>query len=249
MRSFKVIALVIFFSISLGLPIATNSRVYAAPTDLLCAFYDGEFPSYTSDGCDLGIAKQVSVNGGPASDADTQPAALQARIGDTITWTITISDYSGRGLSPIGIVTVRDLLPSGATYVNSSATAGTYSNVTGDWVFTIDESLPATLTITTTANAAGVIVNTASFTDYLPNNCDGPCQDPPFVDAVASNNTNSAFVNVASDPVVVAATNPVPPSTGFGVDVANPLQTLAAYLAVAAGLYVVARRIRRAAAK
>ncbi|MEK7600139.1 MAG: DUF11 domain-containing protein [Patescibacteria group bacterium] len=228
---------------------AANSRVYAEPVDLQCWYYNNEFSSYTSEGCDLGITKQVSVNGGPASDADTQPAGLQARIGDIIVWTITVSDYSDRGLSPIGIVTVRDLLPSGATYVNSSATTGTYSNVTGDWVFTIDESLPATLTITTTANAAGVIENTAAFTDYLPNNCDGPCEDPPFVDAVSANNTNSAFVNVVSDPVVVAATNPVPPSTGFGVDVANPLQTLAAYLAVAAGLYVVARRIRRPAAK
>src|SRR5690349_46581 len=53
-----------------------------------CTVQDGEFPTMTTEGCDLGIIKQVSVNGGAFADADTSPDAVPAHVGDTVTWKI-----------------------------------------------------------------------------------------------------------------------------------------------------------------
>ena len=81
--------------------------------------------------------------------------------GDTITYTLGVANT---GPNTATGVTVTDLLPSGVTYVTSSATQGTYINGTGVWtVGSISPSAAtATLTIAVTVDKTSAIVNTAT---------------------------------------------------------------------------------------
>jgi uncharacterized repeat protein (TIGR01451 family) len=84
-------------------------------------------------------------------------------VGDTITFTITVTDT---GPDAATGVTVQELLPDGLTFVNATASQGSYNPETGVWkVGTVDTSGPRTLTITATVNSASVIANTATITN------------------------------------------------------------------------------------
>lgn len=81
-------------------------------------------------------------------------------VGSNVTFTITIANA---GPSTATNVQVNDLLPSGYTYVNSTASVGTYSNISGIWsVGTLTNGQNQTLTITATVNANGSYNNTAT---------------------------------------------------------------------------------------
>jgi hypothetical protein len=247
MKRIKQLVVASLFLLTLGVPLAA-APAFADPVNLQCYYFSGEFSSYTDEGCDLGIAKQVSVNGGDYADADSGDQAATAKIGDTVTWKLTVTDESDEGLFPIGYITVQEAIPAGLTVTGSEASAGTYSD--GSWTFKAEENLPATLLITTTVAAAGQYQNTATFTDYVPDNCDGPCEDPPYADANSANNSNSAFLNVAAPVVTTAAAvtstnDPGAPNTGFGIHTTNPLMTAAIYALGASalvGLAYVARK-------
>lgn len=231
MKNFKSVLVIALFALAVCVPMAANGKVHAAPTNLLCSFVDGEFPSTTSVGCDLSLVKQVKVNSGSFVDADTAGAAAQAQIGDAVVWQITITNTSvDPSYTPFGIVTVHDVLPAGVTAGSVSASTGIYNSTTGDWTFTLGQNLPATLTLNSTAAASGLIKNTAAFTDYDPDNCDGPCVDPPFNDADPSNNTNDAYVNVAVVPVVTPAVvvPPAPAPTLVNTGVSPVFEMIAA---------------------
>jgi uncharacterized repeat protein (TIGR01451 family) len=249
MKRIKSMAAALLMSATLIAPLLAVVPAQAAQVVSLRCDYSEEILSEIGiSGCDLSLAKQVSVNGGEYQDADTAAQTAQAKIGDTITWKITVTNTSEQGYEPFGIVTVHDIPPTGVTVTGSSASTGTYSN--GDWTFTVEGNLPATLVITSTANTSGQLENTAAFTDYTPEDCPGgPCIDPPYVDSNSANNSNSAFVNVAAPVNTVAVIAPAAPSTGYGVALKNPWTALALSTTGASGLLGTAYGIRRYAAK
>jgi uncharacterized repeat protein (TIGR01451 family) len=94
---------------------------------------------------DLSLAKSVD---------DTTPA-----VGQNVVFTLLASNGGPSGATG---VTVQDNLPSGYTFVASSATQGSYSNGTGVWTIgSLANGASATLRITATVNASGVYTNYA----------------------------------------------------------------------------------------
>jgi uncharacterized repeat protein (TIGR01451 family) len=98
--------------------------------------------------------------------------------GDTVTYTVSVTNSASATLAASG-VTVRDLLPTGLSFVSASG-FGSYASGTGVWtVGAIPIGTTRTLTITATVTAAAntVITNTAEVTaqgqtdlDSTPNN-------------------------------------------------------------------------------
>ncbi|MBK8444909.1 MAG: DUF11 domain-containing protein [Sphingobacteriales bacterium] len=99
-----------------------------------------------------------------------------AQIGEQVTFTITITNEGGTDASG---VSVSDVLPTGISYVSSSASQGSYDSATGVW--TVGDFLandaPKTLTIVGTILSEGVHYNTAEISvmngtdiDSTPNN-------------------------------------------------------------------------------
>lgn len=87
-----------------------------------------------------------------------------ANIGDNVEYTLYVIN-NGPNTSTGAVV--NDSLPSGLTFVGASGD-GTYSNSDGDWHLPdLLNGSGATLNITATVNAAGVITNTASITDHF----------------------------------------------------------------------------------
>lgn len=111
---------------------------------------------------DLSLTKTVS-NAAPVAGA-------------TISYTLTLAN--GGTQNATGVV-VRDLLPTGFTFVSAAASTGAYNAATGDWSgIAIDTGQTRTLTITGTVDApAGVpITNIAevwSSTNYDPDSTPG----------------------------------------------------------------------------
>lgn len=247
MNRLKYAALILAFVGALGVPLTQVGHASAEQIDLQCNVFDVEFTFQTSEGCDLAITKEVSVNGGAFAAADTSDTAATAKVGDTLTWRVTVTDTSEEQAVPFGLVTVSDVVPAGVTVGTVVASEGSYAD--GAWTFDVDGTLPVTLTVTTTANAVGMVQNTASFADYNPNNCGdnesgvGLCEDPPYADVDSTNNTDSAFVNVQAVPVVAT---PAVPHTGLGVSNSHPASTLAIFgaaTAVMAAGALVSRRL------
>lgn len=226
-----ILAFALCFPVLIGAPVSAI-ELDAAP--VRCPTFDQEFSSDNTENCDLSVDKQVSVNGGSFADADTSAAAVTAHIGDTITWKITLSNQSAADLTPFGQVTVHDVVPAGVSFVSAVASAGSYDNVaTNDWVVFLAQSLPATLTITTTANTTGLIQNTAALSDYDP--CIDGCLGNvgAYSDANTINNSNDAWVNVQTAPQVLGESTINSPQVLAAGTLANTGTGLIASLAAA----------------
>lgn len=163
---------------------ATSTTVvppYAAgyqPTSALSAF-DGQNSAGTwtleicdNAGADSGTFFQAdlyltSATSGPYADLSLAKlvSSASAATGSTVTYTLTVANAAGSTSSASGIV-VRDVLPSGVSFVSASGT-GTYNSTTGEWaVGTLAAGQSASLTITATviANAGTSVTNTAEVT-------------------------------------------------------------------------------------
>lgn len=232
MKNVKTVLILAFFALAMAVPVLKTSMAHATEVNLLCSYEIQIKSDETETGnsnCDLALTKQVKVNDGEYVDADTADTAAPAQVGDTVTWQIMVANNSDDDRTPFGIVTVHDVLPAGVTLSEANPSTGTYDGETGDWTFTLGQNLPATLTLTSTVTQAGLIKNTATLTDYDPNNCEGKCGDPPYFDNENDNNTNDAFVNVAAVPVVTPA--PVVPTPAAPTLVNTGVNPLAAMLA------------------
>ncbi len=94
---------------------------------------------------DLSLAKTVL----PVSSA----------IGGSVTFTVSLANA---GPDAASNVTVRDLLPTGYTFVSAAPSTGTYDSGTGLWtVGSVANASGATLAITATVRASGSYTNTA----------------------------------------------------------------------------------------
>jgi uncharacterized repeat protein (TIGR01451 family) len=230
MKRMRVFIANISFVAGLSASALLGASVSAATTSpsLQCPVQQGNVEvvrvDLNTDTCDLAIDKQVSVNGGTFVEADTAGDAAQAHVGDTVTWKVTVTNNSG-DLQPYGVVYVKDVLPAGVTFVNYVATDGTYlyndgSPFENNWILpsqksvdeTLASTLPATLTITTTANATGLVQNTAAFNKYDEGHCDGGCA---YQDADADNDSNDAWVNIQTKPQVLGDSTVTPQVLGL----------------------------------
>jgi uncharacterized repeat protein (TIGR01451 family) len=109
-----------------------------------------DFTSPTQpDEADLSLDNSVS-NAAPAADTN-------------VTFTLTLGNAGPD--SATGVV-VKDLLPSGFTYVSHTASVGTYAAATGLWnVGTVANAAAPTLAIVATVLSSGVHTNTAEVID------------------------------------------------------------------------------------
>lgn len=89
-----------------------------------------------------------------------QASDTTVSIGETETYTVTVTNT---GPDTATSVLVNDQLPSGFSFVGSSASVGAYNATTGTWtVGSLANGASATLTITGTIASTGNITNTAS---------------------------------------------------------------------------------------
>ncbi len=117
-------------------------RFYGATTD----HGDGKFFILRESKTDLGVFKSIDN--------------LEPLTNETVTFTITASNF-GPELATGVIVT--DTLPSGYTYVGSSASTGSYDHVTGEWnIGSLGYGASETLTITATVMDEGNYTNFAT---------------------------------------------------------------------------------------
>ena len=256
MKYLRTLSVAVAVSLGLLLSLTAITPAFAEPTDLQCVSEkDGSEP--TTDNCDLLVLQKVSVNGDEFVPSDTADTAVNAQIGDTVTWQISVfdvTDDNAPGTHAFGIVTASDVVPSAFTITNFSSTAGgEYNSDTGNWVFTIEDNNPNVLTITTKATTNGQFSNQVNLTDYLPDDCDGPCQDPPYFDTNMHNNTPVAYILVGGRLVAVTSTSskttPSAPNTGTGIFHVNIPQELSIYAATGTGLLAAAYRLRRSTPK
>lgn len=222
----KVTKILVTSALVLGLSVTflSPSKVAAAVVSPIVecpTSTGGEFPEVSNNvyDCDLSVNKQVSVNGGAFVDADSSATAASAYVGDTITWKITVQNTNTE-LTPRGTAYISDILPAGVSFNSSVASNGEFigndgSYFANNWVLpllrtdgdSLVTALPATLTITTTANAIGLLKNTATLSKYDNGQYDGGAV---YKDANSTNDTNDAYVNIQSKPQVLAATTSTP---------------------------------------
>jgi uncharacterized repeat protein (TIGR01451 family) len=101
------------------------------------------------------------VNSTPVADLSLDKSVDNAMpaVGQNVVFTLLASNAGPSGATG---VTVSDNLPSGYTFVASSATQGSYSSGTGVWTIGgLANGASATLRITATVNASGVYTNYA----------------------------------------------------------------------------------------
>jgi uncharacterized repeat protein (TIGR01451 family) len=191
--------------------------------------------------CDLSLKKDVSVSAGTYQDADTSSAAASARIGDMLTYRITISNTNET--SPYGVYYVKDVLPASLAYVSSDATTGGYDPETHLWTFNDTTIYPAVLAITATVVSGGTIDNVANLEYFA--NCDSECGTNDYIDDVLFNNSDHAYVTIASAPQVLGASTTTPAEVKtLAATGSSPLpQTFMATILIAVTL-LVARRSR-----
>ncbi len=98
-------------------------------------------------------------------------------VGENVTYSLTLRNL---GPSTATGIRIRDVLPSGVTFVSSTSSSGAYVAKTGIWTPTaLAADTSATLTIVARVNAAGVATNTAEII----------AADQPDVDSTPGNAT------------------------------------------------------------
>ena len=155
---------------------------------------DSDDVDITVQTLDLAIAKSVD---------DSFP-----NEGDTINYTLVLTN---NGPDAGTNVEVTDALPSGVTFVSSSATAGSYDDGTGIWsVPSIANAVSDTLTISASIDAGtgtSTIINTATITDS------------DQADTNAGNDTDDASLTVQSvDLAVTKDVSDPTPDEGDSID-------------------------------
>ncbi|MBD3581315.1 Ig-like domain-containing protein [Flavobacterium selenitireducens] len=123
---------------------------------------------FTDVNCGNTTSASLNVNVNVCSDLTISKVVdiFNPTIGQHVTFTITVNN---EGISNFTDVIVNEMLPSGYTLVNFSASAGTYLPLTGWWtipVLVANDS--ATLTITVIVNPSGNYLNSVTIDDSVP---------------------------------------------------------------------------------
>ncbi len=147
-----------------------------------------------ASGNDFGVARLIGDEADLSLSKTVDDASVET--GATVTFTLSVSHASG---SEAGDVQVVDTLPAGLTFVSATPSQGTCSGTTTVTcaLGTMESGDSATVTLVTTAAAAGTAVNTSSVSAQA-------------VETNPADNTATASVTATSPPP------PPPPSTSGG---------------------------------
>ena len=152
-------------------PIANVAVASATTLDPATANNTATVETTLNRNADVAITKSVS----PAS----------VLVGQPTTFTVVVTNH---GPARVTGLVVQDLLPAGLSFVQASASLGSYDDATGRWTIgTLLNAQSATLTLEATVTVAGAITNSALVV----------ARDQP--DPVASNNSAAAIVNGAAN--------------------------------------------------
>src|SRR5262249_33945410 len=125
-------------------------------------------------------------------------------VGDTITYTVRLTDT---GSDPATGVTVLDNLPTGLTYLSSTASQGSYDPTTGVWTVgdldTRTINAPLVLTVTARVDSTNVPPNTATIS-----------QADQFDPNLANNRATSPVDPQQADVSIVKIVNDPTPNVG-----------------------------------
>jgi uncharacterized repeat protein (TIGR01451 family) len=175
-------------------------------------------------------------NNTAAATETPQQADLQVRktvsnptpnVGDTITYTITLSD---NGPDSATSVTVQDTLPAGVSFVSATPSQGSYNSTTGVWtVGTVTTTIAQTLLIQATVVSPSPGTNTAAvkhadqFDPNLANNSDTASTNPQQADLAVSKTVSNAHPNVGDTITFTVTLTNSGPNTATNVTVSDPL--------------------------
>ncbi len=125
---------------------------------------------------------QITLNAVVDIELEKSVDRATAAIGDVVTWTIIVTNDNAAGNTPATGVVISDVLPAGVDFVSSSATIGSYSDISGAWTLgsALQPGQSATLTIVSTVNesAAGqTLLNVAQVSN----------QDQTDIDSIPGN--------------------------------------------------------------
>ncbi|MCL2114955.1 MAG: hypothetical protein FWH29_01905, partial [Methanobrevibacter sp.] len=100
-------------------------------------------------------------------------------VGDNVSYTITVANSGPDNATGVLVI---DILDSRLTYLNYSASVGTYNPVNGQWnIGSLAVGQNATLTIFVMVNSAGNISNLANVTVHQDNAGDTNASSPPLI--------------------------------------------------------------------
>ncbi|MFY0600890.1 MAG: DUF11 domain-containing protein, partial [Cyclobacteriaceae bacterium] len=129
---------------------------------------------------------------------------MTPNVGENVVFTLTVNNSGPNNATG---VTATDVLPSGYTFVSSSASTGTYSEVTGIWVIgNLANGVTETVDITVNVNAAGDYANSASV--------EGDQDDP---DSPDDEDTETPTPTPQSDLSIVKTIDNMAPKVGENV--------------------------------
>ncbi|MCG8372048.1 MAG: GEVED domain-containing protein [Balneolales bacterium] len=192
------------FRIRIGIddPVDGASRLYSINFDP-CIINNFTNPTST-DIVEVGVTKSVDAN--------------NFEVGNTVTYTVTASNNQGNSVAD---VEVTDQLPAGLTYVQATASQGTYNNSTGIWdIGTLSGLQNVNLVIEATVDAGtegNTITNTATLTSFT------------GTDGNVNNNTSSVNIFI-NDPQSTSCNElPLFSFTNPSLEQGVPLQVNAIY--------------------
>ena len=186
-----------------------------------------------------GVTDPVPTNN-TATDTDTLSAFADIalakivdnatpNVGDNVTFTITATN---NGPSDATGVAATDALPSGFTYVSSSAAPGTsYDSSTGVWTIgALDNGASLTLTITATVEQPGSLTNTVSVTasdqtdpDTSNNTAGSSINGNPSADVQVNKSVDNAAPNVGNQVTFTINAKNAGPDDATGVQITDLL--------------------------
>ena len=182
---------------------------------------DQVLTTITSESIDLSIVKTAI------------PQAVT--VGQPVTYTSVVSNF---GASTATGIQIRDSLPSGISYLSSSASVGTFNSSTSIWSLnSLAPGASATLTIVGLVNAYGPLSSTAEVIaadqadiDSTPNNSNASEDDQasvtvesPQVDLSLTFSANPITAAVGQPVTFAVAVSNAGPSDASGVQVSVPL--------------------------
>ncbi|WP_347050453.1 HYR domain-containing protein [Flavobacterium olei] len=155
--------------------VAAKSGSYSVSSTLACGSVAQSKPVSVTLCTDLGITKTVNI---------ASPC-----VNSNIEFTVTASNL---GLNNATGVSVNDLLPSGYTFVSSTASVGIYNSTSGVWsIGDLDPSMSATLKVIATVKSNGIYNNTAAFSASV-------------IDSNAANNSASVSITPKALPIALS---------------------------------------------
>jgi uncharacterized repeat protein (TIGR01451 family) len=196
-------------------------------------------PVAQTNAASVGHSDQFDPNTGNNTAAATetpQQADLQVtkvvdniapNVGDTITYTITLSN---NGPDAATNVSLQDVLPAGASYVSSNPSQGSYDSTTGLWtVGTVGSGATRTLTIAAVVTSPNPQANTASvshsdqFDPNPANNSDTTSTDPQEADLSLSKVVSNPTPNVGDTITYMITLTNTGPNDATNVNVTDLL--------------------------